>query len=620
MNHLGVVRDLIEKLTPHVLSKEEVGIFFQHDQLWRYKAAFTHASVDPIHNYEILELKGDSVLNYVMSIYVRKRFPDIVNHVWLTNAKQALVSSRYLSKIGNSLGLCDHLIASGKVMRAIRDDTTEREKIIDDMFEAILGAIVRVADLALYDGSGNVIAYHIIKRVFDEFTIEMKWTDLVHPITIIKEIYDSIPDVEGVKVEWKYGAAYTQHKNEEYDEPWRTTIYFPYRLQDRRENVIATGVGCTETESLMKAIHYALQSKVLRNKINYLIPNPFDIGTKMFRQSEEQEPGISQWHRYLQIIQPQEEIQEVQTPSPSSPSTPSSTPSIPGYFAEFTRQILDEGGMSPSYTNTILSDVLLMRELACSCVCTSPHKNVQMIHELSLYEGVGIIDCVVVDYLLASLSKTVCVTEKVVNEHKQNTMSQDNFNIIVPKEFKEVMSRMIDEFNFSPQVKGYAKERDNIMFKAFLGCLSSIIDRIAAFGIGYCILNTYLSGRLSTVELTRDESIGSLTLLFQNMGWGSIPDNYEYSMDGSSPEQGYTHTIKIFGTPHGERVVLGEGAGRNKKQALQIAAKNSLCSLRDDHNIRTVHQTKTTSSHLRQESPQRQVGWRGSRGRRIFRK
>lgn len=617
MAYLNVVRRILENVCPRILSNDEVGVFFQPHHLWRYTAAFTHKSADPIQNYEILELKGDSILNYVASIYVRKRFPDVVSHVWLTNAKQTVISSRYLSKIGETLGLCDCLIASEDTMSSISTDPNLRERIMDDLFEAMLGALCRVADLSFCTGTGCVVVYHIIEKLLDAFTINMVWIDMVRPITIIKEIYDATPDVNGTKVEWKYGVSHTKFvKREDGQEgnreghvdchvDCRTTIYYPFRTENKGENAIAYGYGQTKQESLSKAIAYALKSKELRGKIDALIPDLFVMGKKMREETPKREPGISQLVAYTtytthhaRTIRPEHtdhsEHSEHTTVRDDEKIDDANCIQLPtpDYFLSMVRSILNEGEMNPTFIDCILQDTILMRELVCSCINTSPHQSIQIIHELSLYEGVGIVDAVVVDHILASLGGVATLTEKMINEHKQNILTHDNFSIVVPDKFKNTIARVASENPelFSAAYRNYAKERTNMVFKAFLGCLASIIDRQHSFGIGFCIINTYLKTRLSKVELTRDDSIGALTHLFFEEGWGALANNCEYI------QTGIVHTMKIWCVLPNGREMIGEGTGRNKKQALQIASKNALYTLKHTHNIVTRHGTKTTST------------------------
>lgn len=625
--HLRVIRYLLEDVCRDILSTDEVETFFQPHLVWRYKAAFTHKSANPERNYEILELKGDSALNYVTSIYVRKRFPDVVSHVWLTNIKQTLISARYLSQIGERLGLCSHLIASQEVVESLKE-AHSKESIIDDLFESTLGAVCRVADLELCHGTGHIIVYHIITKMFDKFPIHMRWTDLVHPISIIKEVYDATPDVNGVKVEWKHQVSYTLHKNESYDDPWRAAIYYPFRTNVRMENSISHSYGKTEQEALQKAVKYAISSRNLRDKVRLLAPDPFVLGKKMFPPRSCDSPrGISQWEQFKSLgggflemtpeLPPEDSVENPQQASDSF------SIEVPESLVEMVRGVLTEAGMERSAIKNITGDLLAMRRIACSCVASvlSTEDSVRIIHELSLYEGVGVIDSIVIDHIL---TRSTYLTEWSVNNHKQNIMSHDNFNELVPEEFKNMFLSPGSSSGVEPERPRYSKERINVLFKAFLGCLSATIDKKYVFGIGYRMIHAFFTKRLSSVDLMRDESIGSLSRLFAEMKWGSVANSCEYSQEGRSFGEGRderkdeetcdpklthaagcVHVIKIFGFPHNRKVQIGEGRGKNKKQAMQIAAKCALHTLKTKYSVVTKYRTRTTKSSFIQREHQR---------------
>jgi dsRNA-specific ribonuclease len=520
------------------------------------------------------------------------------------------VSARYLSKIGEELRLCDYLIASRKVKEQILVDPSFKDGILDDLFESVLGAISRIADLEFCMGTGNLVVYNIIEHFFNKFSIGLKWLDLVHPISIIKEIYDATPDIDGVKVEWKQGTTYctylSDHQN---SNPWTTVIYYPFRTKVKRENVIATSYGPTDSASLVKAVRFAIGHKLLKPKVNNLIPDPFVIGRKMYEERQQDEPGISQYNRYLKLINGDTEelneepvVEELGEDNLVENPTPVTTIHVSQTFTNLVKLILTEGKMETTHIEAITDDVLLMRELVCSCISTSKNVDVQIIHELSLYEGIGLIDAIVIDHILSTMQN---LFEKSVNDHKQNIMSHDNFNAIVSDEFKDAMLVHLFDYDI-PNIpnKKISKERLNVLFKAFLGCLCSIIDRSYLFGVGFRVIHTFLTSRLSKVDLTRDESIGSLTKLYIELGWGSLVKSYEYEQTTHTNEDEtttITHHIRLYGTPKQEKILLAQGAGRNKKHALQIACKEALHVLKTRYNIHSVHRTTrtTTTSHMK---------------------
>lgn len=86
---------------------------------------------------ERLEFLGDSVLSLVVADYLYERFPDN-EEGFLTKMRTKLVNGEMLASLSETVGLGKHVLISKQI-----DDNGGREnqKILEDTFEAFLGAI-----------------------------------------------------------------------------------------------------------------------------------------------------------------------------------------------------------------------------------------------------------------------------------------------------------------------------------------------------------------------------------------------------------------------------------------------------------------------------------------------
>ncbi len=109
------------------------------------KTALTHPSKSEI-NYEILEFRGDAVLNLVITDAVTDYFSKSFKEGKLAKLKSYLVSSEVLTKISKSLGLPQYII-----MSCGEDSSGGRQKdnIAENVMEAILAAIYLDSNLGV---------------------------------------------------------------------------------------------------------------------------------------------------------------------------------------------------------------------------------------------------------------------------------------------------------------------------------------------------------------------------------------------------------------------------------------------------------------------------------------
>ena len=121
--------------------EEKIGLKFKDKNL--LKTAFIHRSYlnehpkEELSHNERLEFLSDSVLVFIISYYLYKKFPDHPEGD-LTNFRSSIVNARILSEVAGELELGNYLFLSrGEEATGGR----ERQYLLANTYEALLGAI-----------------------------------------------------------------------------------------------------------------------------------------------------------------------------------------------------------------------------------------------------------------------------------------------------------------------------------------------------------------------------------------------------------------------------------------------------------------------------------------------
>lgn len=115
-----------------------IGYKFKNSELFR--SCFTHSSYTNEHygikNNERLEFFGDAILDFVVTEYLMKKFPDDDEGV-LTEKRKYYVSKGPLTQVTFKLGL-DKYIQLGK---GVENDKDPNEKFYSSLYEAVVAGI-----------------------------------------------------------------------------------------------------------------------------------------------------------------------------------------------------------------------------------------------------------------------------------------------------------------------------------------------------------------------------------------------------------------------------------------------------------------------------------------------
>src|SRR5210317_388040 len=126
-----------------------------------YQKAFTHKSAIKEHDeltdsFETLEFMGDSVLGFVITKFLYDKYEER-QEGFLTKARTKLVRGETLADIAMKLGLYKWVLMDEKGMR---NEWNKNPKILEDVFEALIGAI--------YSDLGLLHAKQFVLRIYND--------------------------------------------------------------------------------------------------------------------------------------------------------------------------------------------------------------------------------------------------------------------------------------------------------------------------------------------------------------------------------------------------------------------------------------------------------------------
>lgn len=163
-----------------------------------YAQAFTNPTANYSHNYEMLEKLGDASCNKVIVWFIYNKFPKLnlkpQGVMLISRISHVLRSKETFANIGNTLGF-ERFISSGLMMvkggEMKRVMHVKRNSVVEDCFEAFIGATELLINKRLREGVGYCIVQNIITGLLNEFPFpSIRYEDLFDPITRLKELFD----------------------------------------------------------------------------------------------------------------------------------------------------------------------------------------------------------------------------------------------------------------------------------------------------------------------------------------------------------------------------------------------------------------------------------------------
>ena len=158
----------------------EATFLIKPNDLSIFELAITHPSCNAEnntkhHDYERLEFVGDSVIGFVSADLIFKAHPEMDQGL-MSKLRSYLVCSKALANYSRKLGVFDYV----KIGHSIsREQLYKSDKILEDIFEALIGA--------LYLDSGIQAAYRAIKNILYEDIVKTGIDAIVDSKTRLQE-------------------------------------------------------------------------------------------------------------------------------------------------------------------------------------------------------------------------------------------------------------------------------------------------------------------------------------------------------------------------------------------------------------------------------------------------
>ena len=152
-----------------------------------YGCAFTSELVDPDNNYQVLEQVGDLTGNKFIVNYMYERFPqlDCAEGVKVVARLRINYGAKEsFCEIARKLGFWDFISATNDLRQR------KMKPLLEDVFEAFLGATERILDKRKRVGVGYAIVHDILTSIFNEMDISLRYEDLYDGKTRLKELFD----------------------------------------------------------------------------------------------------------------------------------------------------------------------------------------------------------------------------------------------------------------------------------------------------------------------------------------------------------------------------------------------------------------------------------------------
>ena len=180
----------MQNLLKSVLTRANLKAEYQTVLLSReslYVQAFTSKTYDPVNNYEMYELLGDSTANKFLAWYFYRRFPQLhcpEGVKVMARLKINYASKQSFSRLADSLGFWPFIRASDI------EKNSNRKSLLEDSLEAFIGLTEMLLDEHFTLGVGYAIVYDILKSLFDQIDISLEYDRLYDAKTRLKELFD----------------------------------------------------------------------------------------------------------------------------------------------------------------------------------------------------------------------------------------------------------------------------------------------------------------------------------------------------------------------------------------------------------------------------------------------
>lgn len=190
--HIGSRGDDFKRLIVSLLKKGKlkqsyIDVLTEESNMENYGSAFTSELVDENNNYQVYEQLGDLTGNKFIVWYLYRRFPSLKSADGVKVVARLRINygaKQSFCQIAENLGFWEYVSATNDLRQRMK------KSLLEDVFEAFLGATESMLDDRFGCGVGYASVYKILRAIFDDMTISLKYEDLYDAKTRLKELFD----------------------------------------------------------------------------------------------------------------------------------------------------------------------------------------------------------------------------------------------------------------------------------------------------------------------------------------------------------------------------------------------------------------------------------------------
>lgn len=510
--------------------------------------AFVSKSENSGYNYELLELKGDAVVNLSAMDYISERFPEIKSTEWLATLKFNLTKTNGLSAIAEKL-MYQNYILDNSVLQ--QPGTEPYRKLLEDVFESFVGALVQVVHTSFTDpGVGYAVAYTFLRKQFSHAKLTTVKEVESTAKSRLKETYDFIR----LRPFPKFFETLTLENNR-----ILVKVLFPENLQyavETMDSVVGVNPG-KRRQIAMNIPKYVLEEMEV---------HPSNIHVAEERVSLKALEKLAKMGIILPGKNPYEYDNALRvTRSLTQP---------PVKFRDAVFELLVTGGLNVSTAFELTSESNLL-ELYPAVI--SPGYGTIFHMGMHLQKGAAVIDLCIVDYVFKKIPRLNTVY--AITHFRQKILANyyDDKDVLHNNFANTTTNLGLDSFLLYNAEESEQDPFDQIKllkdsFKALIGLVYTLCNTKRGVGVGYYVCYNFIESELDRLKIPLDTSfeipLWRLKNIYKDMG--SLNQFMSFTYDQG--KRVYKYVVSHPKT----RNIIGTGDRPNKKDAETLATTRAL--------------------------------------------
>jgi len=225
------------------IKQKYIDVLLNEKNMKIYGDLFTSDLADPANNYQYYETIGDAVAGNFIVNYSFRRFPFLKSAEGVQIAAAIVIeygAKKTFHKFAESLGFWPYISSTQE------DRNRNKKDLLEDVFEAFIGGTSCILDDQIKNGVGYAICYDILKNIFDNFEMDLRYEVLFPPKTRLKELFDAFKDLGQVKYEETFVKNEAGHRI-------TTSIVYKVDQKTGRKDELGRGVAAIKDEAQPRA-------------------------------------------------------------------------------------------------------------------------------------------------------------------------------------------------------------------------------------------------------------------------------------------------------------------------------------------------------------------------------